>query len=48
MINVHKTITEWKIELKMQIDFISDKDSQEIRTMYTKSRNTEIIEGNET
>ena len=27
--------------------FISDKDSEETRTMYTKSRNTEIIEGNE-
>ena len=48
MINIHKAITEWKIQLKMQIDFISDKDSEEIRTMYTKSRNTEIIEGNET
>ena len=48
MINIHKAITEWKIQLKMQIDFISDKDSEEIRTMYTKSRNREIIEGNET
>ena len=32
----------------MQINFISHKDSEETRTMYTKSRNIEIMEGNET
>ena len=32
----------------MQINFISHKDSKETRTMYTKSRNIEIMEGNET
>ena len=46
MINDHKTIREWKIQLTMQINFISHKDSKEIRTMYTKSRNIEIMEGN--
>ena len=48
MINDHKTIREWKIQLTMQINFISHKDSKETRTMYTKSRNIEIMEGNET
>ena len=32
----------------MQINFISHKDSEETRTMYTKSRNIEIMEGDET
>ena len=31
----------------MQINFISHKDSEETCTMYTKSRNIEITEGNE-
>ena len=32
----------------MVINFISSKDSEEIRTMYTKSDNIEIIIGNKT
>ena len=32
----------------MIINFISSKDSDEIRTMYTKSNNIEIMMGNET
>ena len=32
----------------MQINFISFKDSEETRTMYTKSLNKEIMMGNET
>ena len=32
----------------MQINFISSKDFEETRTMYTKSHNIEIIIGNET
>ena len=32
----------------MQITFISHKDSEETRTMYTKSRNIEIMEGDKT
>ena len=43
MIHDHKTITEWKIQLTMQINFISHNDSKETRTMYTKSRNIEIM-----
>ena len=48
MINDHKAIRKWKIHLIMQINFISHKDSKETRAMYTKSRNIEIMEGNET
>ena len=32
----------------MQINFTSHKDSKETLTMYTKSRNIEIMEGGET
>ena len=32
----------------MQINFIFSKDSEEIRTMHTKSHNIEIITGSET
>ena len=48
MINDHKTRREWKIQLTMQINFISSKDSEETRTMYTKSHNIEIMMGNKT
>ena len=37
-----------KIQLTMQINFISSKDSRETRTMHTKSRNIEIMMGSET
>ena len=47
-INDHKTQGEWKIQLTMAINFISSKDSEEIRTMYTKSDNIEIIISNKT
>ena len=48
MINDHKTQSEWKIQLTMQINFISSKDSEETCTMHTKSHNIEIMMGNET
>ena len=48
MINDHKTRRKWKIQLTMRINFISLKDSKETCTMYTKSRNIEIMIGNET
>ena len=32
----------------MHINFISHKDSEETRTMYSKSRNIEIMEGDKT
>ena len=35
------------MELTMIINFISSKDSDEIRTMHTKSNNIEIMTGNE-
>ena len=45
--NDHKTQGESKIQLTMIINFISSRDSDEIRTMYTKSNNIQIIMGNE-
>ena len=55
MINNHKTplgkITdddlygEWKIQLTMQINFVSSLDPGEIRTMDSKSKNIEILMG---
>ena len=47
MINDHKTQSEKKIQLTMQINFISSKDSEKTRTMHTKSSNIEIMMGNE-
>ena len=48
----HKTQGEWKIHLKMSINsinFISSKsDSDETRTMHTKSDNIEIMMGSKT
>ena len=44
----HKTQSEWKIQLTMAVNFISSKDSDEIRTMHTKSNNVEIMMGSET
>ena len=46
--NDHKNQGEQKIQLTMVINFISSKDSDEIRTMRSKSNNIEIIMGNET
>ena len=39
---------EWKIQLTMQINFISSNDSEDIRTMSTKSNNIEIMMDSET
>ena len=45
----HKTQGEWKIQLTMAINFISSKkDSDETRTMCTKSDNIEIMIDSET
>ena len=43
-----KTSSEWKIQLTMAINFISSKDSDETRTMHTRSNNVEIMVGSET
>ena len=49
MINNHKTLREWKIQLSMKIDFVSSKDySDETRTMSNCSDDIEIIMGNQT
>ena len=40
---LEKISSEWKIQLKMTINFISSKDSDETRTIHTKSNNVEII-----
>ena len=45
---VEETPSEWKIQLTMAIDFISSKDSDEARTMHTKSNNVEIMMSSET
>ena len=47
-INDHKSEGECKIKLTMSINFMSSKDSEETRTMHTKSRNIAIAMGNET
>ena len=44
----HKTQSEWEIRLTMAVNFISSKDSDEIRTMHTKSNNVEIMMGSVT
>ena len=44
MINDHKTRRE--IQLKIQINFISSKCSEETDTMDTKSHNIELMMGN--
>ena len=48
MINDHKSRREWKIQLTMQINLISSKDSEETPTIHTKSHNIKIMMGNET
>ena len=46
MINDHKTQSEWKTQLTVEINFISSKsDFDETHTMRTKSDNTEIMIG---
>ena len=47
-VNRYKTQDEWKIQLITIINFISSKDSDEIRTIYSKSNNKVIMMGNET
>ena len=48
MINDHKTQGEWKIQLTMSINFMFSKDSEETRTMHTKSHNVEVMMGSKT
>ena len=46
--NDYETEGEWKIWLSMEINFVSSKDSDEIRIMYTKGDNIDILMGSET
>ena len=48
MIDNHKARDEWKIELTMQIIFVSFTDANETREMHTKSDNITIMSGIET
>ena len=48
MINNHNTHGEWKIQLIMQINFLSLLDTREVCTMYSKSNYGEIMTGIET
>ena len=48
IIHDHKTQDEWKIQLTLEINFISYNDSKETRTMYTTSNNIEIMISYET
>ena len=43
-----ETSGKWKIQLTMATNLISSKDSDETRTMHTKSNNVEIMIGSET
>ena len=45
---VEGTSSKWKTKLTMAINFISSKDSDDTRTMHTKSNNVEIMMGGET
>ena len=45
---VEETSSEWKIQLTMAINFIFYKDSDETRTVHTKSNDVEIMIGSET
>ena len=47
IINDYKTQGEWKIHLTITINFFS-KDSEETRTMHSKSDNIEVMMGSET
>ena len=42
IINNLKKLDTWKIQLTIAIDFISSKDKDEERVMYSKSDNEEI------
>ena len=48
MIDNHKAYIEWKIQLIIQINFISSLDKYEFRIMHIKSDNIEIMNGIET
>ena len=48
IINEHKNKDQWKIQISVSLNFVSSKDSNEVRTMYTKSDNADVLIGNTT
>ena len=48
MINDKKKIGEWKIQLTIKTNFISSKDFMDVRDMFSKSDNVEIMMGYDT
>ena len=52
LINDHKAIrnesNEWKIQINMNVNFVSSKDTGGTRTIFVWSDNEEIRSGNET
>ena len=48
MIDYHKAHSEWKIQLVMQIIFVSSLDNNETHIMHTKSNNIKIMKSIET
>ena len=52
LINDQKAIrnesNEWKIQINMNVNFVSSNDTQETRTIFVWSDNVEIRSGNET
>ena len=48
IINEHKNKDECNIQINMSINFISLKDSNEVRTIYTKSDNVDTMTGVDT
>ena len=48
MINNYKIHVEWKIQLTMQITFISSLGTREFHIMNSKSYNIKIMKGMET
>ena len=49
LINDHRTIGRaWKIQINIHVNFISSRDTGEIRTIYTWSNNVSIMQGRDT
>ena len=48
VINNHMNHREWKIQLTMQVTFISSLDTREFRITHRKSDNVKIVMGIET
>ena len=44
----YETEGEWEIQLSMEINFVSSKDSDEIRIMHTKSDYIDVLMGSKT